>query len=914
MTAITPEIVAEHGLTPEEYDRVREHMGREPNLVELGIFSVMWSEHCSYKSSRRHLKKLPTSAPWVIQGPGENAGVIDIGAGEGGVGMAAIFKMESHNHPSFIEPYQGAATGVGGIMRDVFTMGARPVANMNALRFGDWDHPKTRHLVSGVVAGIGGYGNCMGVPTVGGETNFHRGYNGNILVNAMTVGIAEKHRIFYSAARGEGNPVVYVGSKTGRDGIHGATMASAEFDDASEEKRPTVQVGDPFTEKLLLEACLELMAGDAVIAIQDMGAAGLTSSSVEMAAKGGGGFELDLDHVPQREEGMTAYEMMLSESQERMLMVLQPGKEDEARAIFDKWGVDFAVIGVTTRSGRLVIRHKGETVADMPVKPLANDAPNYDRPHEPTPKPEALEDPVLSFDERVLTLTAEGKSDEEMVNIAHALISEKLGEASAVEAVGLSVEPGVAKIYVSQLGEEKDTTGVEEAAGNLAETGMISSVRVETEASSFSLAETSGGDTMLTALAKLMASPDLCSRRWIWEQYDHTVMGDTVIAPGGDAALVRVHGTQRGLAISTDVTPRYVKADPHEGAKQAVVETYRNICATGAAPLAVTNCLNFGNPERPDIMGQFVGAVEGIAEACEALNYPVVSGNVSLYNETNGEAIPPTPAIGGVGVIDDVTKAVRVSGAEAGEELIAIGVTRGWLGQSLYLRELFGMEEGAPPPVDLEGERKTGELIRKLIDEGLVTACHDIADGGMLVAAAEMALGAGRGLNLHTPVKTRKAAFWFGEDQGRYLVATAPAAADTLLLKAAMAGVQASRIGRFGGPDILLDDSDALSLLDLSDIFEAALPGAMNADIAKETDRMPMAADDIKTLILNAMPDAEIEIEDLAGDGDHYRARIISAAFNGKSRVQQHQLVYKALQGRMGGELHALALETEAKE
>lgn len=909
MTAITAEIVAEHGLTPEEYDRVKEHMGREPNLVELGVFSVMWSEHCSYKSSRRHLKKLPTSAPWVICGPGENAGVIDIGDG-----LAAIFKMESHNHPSFIEPYQGAATGVGGIMRDVFTMGARPVANMNALRFGEWDNAKTRHLVSGVVSGIGGYGNCMGVPTVGGETNFHKGYNGNILVNAMTVGIAEKHRIFYSAARGEGNPVVYVGSKTGRDGIHGATMASAEFDDASEEKRPTVQVGDPFTEKLLLEACLELMSSDAIIAIQDMGAAGLTSSSVEMAAKGGGGFELDLDHVPQREEGMTAYEMLLSESQERMLMVLQPGKEDDARAIFDKWGVDFAVIGVTTRSGRLVIRHKGEMVADMPVKPLANDAPNYDRPHVETPAPEELEDPTLSLDERILTLTADGKNDEEMANIAHALINEKLKDELTVNAVGLSVEPGSAKIYVSQLGERNEAAGLEEAARNLAETDMITSVGIETEVNAFSLAENPGGDTMLTALAKLMATPDLCSRRWIWEQYDHTVMGDTVIAPGGDAALVRVHGTNRGLAISTDVTPRYVKANPREGGKQAVVETYRNICATGAAPLAITNCLNFGNPERPEIMGQFVGAVEGIAEACEALNYPVVSGNVSLYNETNGEAIPPTPAIGGVGVIEDATKAVRVTGAEAGEELVAIGVTRGWLGQSLYLRELFGMEEGAPPPVDLEAERKTGELIRKLIDEGLVTACHDVSDGGLLVAATEMALGAGRGLNLHTPVKARKAAFWFGEDQGRYLVATAPAAADTLLLKAAMAGVQASRIGRFGGPDILLDDNDALSLLDLSDIFEAALPDYLNAETAQETDPMPMAADDIKKLILEAMPDAEIEIEDLAGDGDHYRARVISSAFNGKSRVQQHQLVYRSLKGRMGGELHALALETEAKE
>ena len=914
MTAMTPDLIAEHGLTPDEYERVKEHMGREPNLVELGIFSVMWSEHCSYKSSRRHLKKLPTAAPWVIQGPGENAGVIDIGTSEEGVGLAAIFKMESHNHPSFIEPYQGAATGVGGIMRDVFTMGARPVANMNALRFGAWSNPKTRHLVSGVVAGVGGYGNCMGVPTVGGETNFHQGYNGNILVNAMTVGVAEKHRIFYSAARGEGNPVVYVGSKTGRDGIHGATMASAEFDDASQEKRPTVQVGDPFTEKLLLEACLELMAGDAVIAIQDMGAAGLTSSSVEMAAKGGGGFELDLDHVPQREEGMTAYEMMLSESQERMLMVLQPGKEDEARAIFDKWGVDFAVIGVTTRSGRLVIRHKGETVADMPVKPLANDAPDYDRPYERTPRPEPLEDPTLTVRELEITLSAPDKSEEEREQVAGALVSDRLATLEGVDGIGWSAAGARATIYARVANAEDPFNDAREAVENLKQAGVVEAVETETAEATVNLAETPGASTMLTALAALMQSPDLCSRRWIWEQYDHTVMGDTVIAPGGDAALVRVHGTKRGLAISTDVTPRYVKADPHEGAKQAVAETYRNICATGAAPLAITNCLNFGNPERPEIMGQFVGAVEGIAEACEALNYPVISGNVSLYNETNGEAIPPTPAIGGVGVIDDVARAVRVSGAEAGEELIAIGVTRGWLGQSLYLRELFGMEEGAPPPVDLETERKTGELIRKLIEEGLITACHDVSDGGLLVAAAEMALGAGRGLNLRTPVKTRKAAFWFGEDQGRYLVATAPAAADTLLLKAAMAGVQASRIGRFGGPDILLDENDALSLLDLSDIFEAALPDYMNAETAKETEPMPMAANDIKTLILDAMPDAEVEIEDLAGDGDHYRARVVSAAFNGKSRVQQHQLVYKALKGRMGGELHALALETEAKE
>lgn len=908
MTAITPEIVAEHGLAPDEYDRIKDHMGREPNMVELGIFSVMWSEHCSYKSSRKHLKKLPTSAPWVICGPGENAGVIDIGEG-----LAAIFKMESHNHPSFIEPYQGAATGVGGIMRDVFTMGARPVANMNALRFGAMDHAKTRHLVSGVVAGIGGYGNCMGVPTVGGETNFHEGYNGNILVNAMTVGIAEKHKIFYSAARGVGNPVVYVGSKTGRDGIHGATMASAEFDDASEEKRPTVQVGDPFTEKLLLEACLELMASDAIIAIQDMGAAGLTSSSVEMAAKGGGGFELDLDHVPQREENMTAYEMMLSESQERMLMVLKPGSEDAARAIFEKWDIDFAVIGVTTDSGRLVIKHKGETVADMPVSPLADSAPEYDRPHVTLEKPAALEDPEIAINEAEAILRAPGKSADEMRSIAEALIADRLGDADLVDAVGLTTQAGEARVYARSKADGVSFSGFEEAARNLASSNIVETAEVEQKAETLSLADTPGGETVLTALGRLMATPDLCSRRWIWEQYDHTVMGDTIIAPGGDAALVRVHGTNRALAISTDVTPRYVKADPHEGGKQAVAETYRNICATGAAPLAITNCLNFGNPERPEIMAQFVGAIEGIGEACEALSYPVVSGNVSLYNETNGQAIPPTPAIGGVGVLEDASKAIRMDGAEAGDELISIGVTRGWLGQSLYMRELFSIEDGAPPKVDLAVERTTGELVRKLIDEGLVTACHDVADGGLLVAAADMALAAGRGLNLQTPVKTRKAAFWFGEDQGRYLVAATPAGADTLLLKAAMAGVQASKIGRFGGPDILLDEKDALSLLDLSDIFESALPDYMNALNKKET-AMPMAAGDIKKLVLEALPDAEIEIEDLAGDGDHYRARIVSAAFNGKSRVQQHQLVYKALGGRMGGALHALALETEGTE
>src|SRR5687768_10245619 len=574
--SITPQIVAEHGLSQEEYGRVLHALAREPNLTELGIFSVMWSEHCSYKSSRIHLKKLPTEAPWVICGPGENAGVIDIGDGD-----AAIFKMESHNHPSYIEPYQGAATGVGGILRDVFTMGARPIANLNALRFGSPDHPKTRHLVAGVVAGIGGYGNCVGVPTVGGEVNFDPAYDGNILVNAMTVGIAKADKIFYSAASGPGNPIVYVGSKTGRDGIHGATMASADFSEDSEEKRPTVQVGDPFTEKLLIEACLELMASDAIVAIQDMGAAGLTSSSVEMASKGGVGIELDMNAVPCREEGMTPYEMMLSESQERMLMVLKPGREAEAEAIFHKWELDFAVIGRVTDTGHMVLRWNGEIAADIPLAPLADEAPCYDRPWVATPKPNPLTD---------------------------------IPESSDIAA----------------------------------------------------------------DLVKLMASPDLASRRWIWEQYDHMVGADTVQRPGGDAAVVRVHGTEKALAIATDCTPRYCYADPVEGGKQAIAECWRNLCAVGATPLAATDCMNFGNPQRPEIMGQFVGCIEGMAEACRALDFPIVSGNVSLYNETNnedgtGSAILPTPAIGGVGLIEDWRKSATIGFKAEGEVLYLIG-------------------------------------------------------------------------------------------------------------------------------------------------------------------------------------------------------------------------------------------------
>ena len=671
---ISTETVREHGLNAEEYQRILNALGREPNITELGIFSVMWSEHCSYKSSRLHLKKLPTTGPQVICGPGENAGVIDIGDGQ-----AAIFKMESHNHPSYIEPYQGAATGVGGILRDVFTMGARPVANLNALRFGRPDHPKMKHLVKGVVAGIGGYGNCVGVPTVGGETNFDPAYDGNIIVNAMTVGVADADKIFYSAASGVGNPIVYVGSKTGRDGIHGATMASAEFDDDSDEKRPTVQVGDPFTEKLLIEACLELMASDAIVAIQDMGAAGLTSSSVEMASKGGAGIRLDMNQVPCREEGMTPYEMMLSESQERMLMVLKPGKEPMAEAIFRKWELDFAVIGEVTDTGHMVLEWNGEVVCDIPLGPLADDAPEYDRPY---------------------------------------------------------VTPEEYKVWanVAPLGDVPECTDV-------------------------------GAD-----LLKLMASPDLASRRWIWEQYDSQVGADT-LQTGGDAAVVRVHGTKKALAISTDCTPRYCYADPYEGGKQAVAETYRNLSAVGARPLAITNCLNFANPQRPEIMAQIVGCLNGMGDACRALDYPIVSGNVSLYNESKatggGSAILPTPAIGGVGLIDDYAKMATICGMRDGDTIWLIGGHGSQLGQSIWLRTIHGREDGNPPSVDLDVERAHGDVVRALIASDKVSAVHDISDGGLLVTLAEMALAGGIGCRLSIDLNAVQA---FGEDQGRYLI------------------------------------------------------------------------------------------------------------------------------------------------
>jgi phosphoribosylformylglycinamidine synthase II len=737
--SITPQIVADHGLSEEEYARILKALGREPNLTELGIFSVMWSEHCSYKSSRIHLKKLPTTAPWVICGPGENAGVIDIGDGQ-----AAIFKMESHNHPSYIEPYQGAATGVGGILRDVFTMGARPVANMNALRFGRPDHPKMRHLISGVVHGIGGYGNCVGVPTVGGEVNFHPAYDGNILVNAMTVGIADTDKIFYSAASGIGNPIVYVGSKTGRDGIHGATMASADFAEDSEEKRPTVQVGDPFTEKLLIEACLELMASDAIVAIQDMGAAGLTSSSVEMASKGGVGIRLDMDKVPQRETGMTAYEMMLSESQERMLMVLKPGREAFAEAIFRKWELDFAVIGEVTDTGRMVLVHHGETVCDIPLGPLADDAPLYDRPHVPTPQP-------------------------------------------------------------APLGEVPECT--DPAAD----------------------------------LLKLMGSPDLASRRWIWEQYDHMVGADTVQRPGGDAAVVRVHGTEKGLAISTDCTPRYCFADPVEGGKQAIAECWRNITAVGATPLATTDCMNFANPQRPEIMGQFVGCIKGMAEACTALDFPIVSGNVSLYNESKatggGSAILPTPAIGGVGLLPDISRMTTIGFKGTGDIILLVGERRGDLGQSLWLRELHGREgrdAGPPPRVDLAAEKRTGDFIREAIRCGALTAVHDVSDGGVAVAVTEMALASGIGAIVDAPISGTVAGALFAEDQGLYVVTARDAALMDVLVHAEEAGVSVERLGRTIANRIIfeLSSSDhALSLDDLRAAHEGFFPTLMAGEV-----------------------------------------------------------------------------------
>ncbi|HEY6833540.1 MAG TPA: phosphoribosylformylglycinamidine synthase subunit PurL [Pseudolabrys sp.] len=731
---ITADLVAEHGLKPDEFDRIVRLLKRDPTLTELGIFSAMWNEHCSYKSSKVHLRTLPTKGPHVIQGPGENAGVIDIGDG-----LACVFKMESHNHPSYIEPYQGAATGVGGILRDVFTMGARPIACLNALSFGAPEHPKTRHLVSGVVAGVGGYGNSFGVPTVGGSVRFHKRYDGNNLVNAMAVGIARTDQIFYAAASGVGMPIVYLGSKTGRDGIHGASMASAEFGEDSEAKRPTVQVGDPFSEKLLLEACLEIMQKDCVIAIQDMGAAGLTSSAVEMGAKGDLGVTLDLDKVPCREEGMSAYEMMLSESQERMLMVLKPEKEQEAEAIFRKWGLDFAVIGETTPNKRFIVRHGGNVMADLPIKELGDQAPEYKRPFVSAAKLEEI--------------------DAESVPAPHGTIE---------------------------------------------------------------------------ALGRLLETPDLCSKRWVWEQYDHVIGGNTIQRPGGDAAVVRVEDGPKGLALTTDVTPRYCEADPVEGGKQAVAECWRNLTAVGARPLAITDNLNFGNPERPEIMGQLVGCIRGIAEACKALAFPVVSGNVSLYNETKfpgeemGRAILPTPSIGGVGLIDDFSKSATLAFKGEGDAILLIGETTGWLGQSMYLREICDREDGAPPPVDLIEERENGDFVRALILDGTATAVHDLSDGGLAVAVAEMAMASGIGAVLsEAPSDIPAHAHWFGEDQARYVVTVPAAKADEVLAQARDVAVLVTRLGVTGGDTLALPGERAIPLVALRDKFEGWLPGYM---------------------------------------------------------------------------------------
>ena len=717
---LTPELIAAHGLKPDEYASILQIIGREPTFTELGIFSAMWNEHCSYKSSKKWLRTLPVDGPQVICGPGENAGVVDIGDGQ-----AVVFKMESHNHPSYIEPHQGAATGVGGILRDVFTMGARPIAAMDALSFGRTDHPKTPHLVKGVVEGIGAYGNAFGVPNVGGEVRFHPSYDGNCLVNAFAAGLADADKIFYSAASGVGMPVVYLGAKTGRDGVGGATMASAEFDDTIEDKRPTVQVGDPFTEKCLLEACLELMASGSVISIQDMGAAGLTCSAVEMGDKGGLGIKLILDSVPQRETNMTAYEMMLSESQERMLMVLKPEKEAEARAIFQKWDLDFAIVGETIAEDRFLIVHRDVVMADLPLSKLSSSAPEYDRPWVETP-----------------------------------------------------------------------------AAGPAPDLPAI---------------------TPIKALRALIGSPSYAHKGWVWEQYDTQVGADTIRRPGMGAGVVRVHGTRKALAFTSDVTPRYVKANPFEGGKQAVAEAYRNLTAVGALPLATTDNLNFGNPEKPEIMGQLVGAIKGIGEACRALDFPIVSGNVSLYNETDGKGILPTPTIGGVGLIADLDDLIAGLPAQ-GDLALVIGATRGHLEQSALAWEAFRIESGDAPHVDLDDERRNGEFLRA--NRGHLASATDLSDGGLALAAFEMAEAAGIGIRLDSG----DIAQLFGEDQARYLVACDAAGAQALLKAADAAGVPAAQVGVFGGLAVQMGD-DAGDLAELSQLYRTAFARAIRGDM-----------------------------------------------------------------------------------
>ena len=669
---VNEQVAIDHGLKKDEYAKICELLKRTPNITELGIFSAMWNEHCSYKSSRLHLKKLPTKGKKVIQGPGENAGIIDIEDND-----AIVFKIESHNHPSFIEPYQGAATGVGGIMRDIFTMGARPIANLNSIHFGSPQHKKTKNLLRGVVHGIGGYGNCMGVPTVAGQTCFDSSYNGNILVNAMTLGLVKKDKIFYSKAAGLNKPVIYVGSKTGRDGIHGASMASASFDEKIEEKKPTVQVGDPFTEKLLLEACLELMAGDSIIAIQDMGAAGLTSSSIEMASKGNLGIEINLNKVPCREAKMTPYEIMLSESQERMLIVLENGKEKQAKTIFDKWNLDFAVIGKTTNSKKIQLYFNDEMVADIPVNTLVENSPMYDRKWK------------------------------------------------------------IAKLPKKNKIKKEDLKNFK----------------------------------IIDVLKKVLANPNICSKEWIWQQYDHTVMGDTIQKPGGDAGVVRVHGTNKAVAASVDSSAVYCWAHPHTGGKQIVCESFRNLIAVGAKPIAITNCLNFGSPENEENMGEFVECVQGIGEASEYLKFPVVSGNVSFYNQTKDKGIKPTPTIGGVGLIMDYNKMITMDFKQIDNVILVIGKTEGHLDQTLFARNILDEKNGPPPEINLFNEKNNGETLLKLIQNDLIKSAHDVSLGGIITAIAKMCIKGKKGINLNKPkYLINEMEYFFGEDQGRYIV------------------------------------------------------------------------------------------------------------------------------------------------
>ncbi len=726
---VNEQIAVDHGLTKEEFKKINNLLKRKPNITELAIFSAMWNEHCSYKSSRIHLKNLHTKGSKVIQGPGENAGVIDIGDDD-----AIVFKIESHNHPSFIEPYQGAATGVGGIMRDVFTMGARPIANLNSIHFGSTQNKKTKNLLRGVVKGIGGYGNCIGVPTIAGQTNFDESYNGNILVNAMTLGLVNKNKIFYSQAAGLDKPVIYVGSKTGRDGIHGASMASAIFDDKIEEKKPTVQVGDPFTEKLLLEACLELMKEDSIISIQDMGAAGLTSSSVEMASKGKLGIELDLSNVPCREEKMTPYEIMLSESQERMLIILENGKEQKAKEIFDKWNLDFAVIGKTTNTKNLELIFNREKVAEIPIDYLAENAPIYDRKWKKTKLPQKINYP-------------------------------------------------------------KDT---------------FKSLKLE------------------SSLAKILSNPNVCDKKWIWEQYDHTVMGDTIQKPGGDAGVVRVHGTEKAVAACVDSSALYCFAHPLTGGKQVVCESWRNLISVGASPMAITNCLNFGNPEKEKNMGEFVECVNGISEAAKYLNFPVVSGNVSFYNETKNKGIKPTPSIGGIGLLNNYKHMLTMDLKKEGNLLLVIGKTEGHLDQSIFSKIILLENKGPPPEVNLFNEKNNGETILKLANENLLSSCHDISVGGILTALSKMCIKGKKGVNINSQLKLlNKFNYFFAEDQGRYIIEIEKNFLDQVKNILNKNSVHFDELGVVGKESLQFKDELNISIKDLSKIYESWLESYM---------------------------------------------------------------------------------------